>query len=198
MNTKSRKRDYQTKAGRERRHQILNATQDLLKVQKIKDVSLKDIARAADIPLSSIYNLFKNLDDIHVALVNELWHDLLVFRSKYLRDSYQTFTEMVTHSTEVNLAFIQQNDLVKKIIYSDEVPAAIKSADQDMLVQHIRAFVSAHLPAAQLGELERTVETFRRTVVVFDALVMDSISRHGTVPQEDQAEIISIMKRLSE
>jgi len=198
MAKKSRKSNYQTRAGRERRQHILETTKTLLLSKKIGEVSLKDIALEANIPLSSMYNLFKNLDAIHLALVDDLWEDLLSFRTQYLRETYPTFKDMVVHSSEVTLAFIHQSVLVKKIIYSDEVPAAIKSADQDLLVENIRTFVTSHLPSVSGNERQDVVDRFRRTVVVFDALVMDSISRHGTVPKAEAEEVLSVMAKMSE
>ena len=195
--TRTRKSNYQTNVGTQRRRQIIQAAKTLYEVKAVEEIKLKDVANEADIPLTSIYNLFANLDDVYLEIVNDLWTELLDYRKNHLRSAYNDFCDMVKHSTKINIEFIRQNTLIKKIMYSEYIPPAIKSADTDLLRKNIQEFVSTQFPHTKKDELDVLFEKFRKGIICFDALVSDCISRNGNISQKDEGEIIEIIVKLS-
>ena len=195
--TRTRKSNYQTNVGTQRRRQIIQAAKTLYEVKAVEEIKLKDVANEADIPLTSIYNLFANLDDVYLEIVNDLWTELLDYRKNHLRSDYNDFCDMVKHSTKINIEFIRQNTLIKKIMYSEYIPPAIKSADTDLLRKNIQEFVSTQFPHTKKDELDVLFEKFRKGIICFDALVSDCISRNGNISQKDEGEIIEIIVKLS-
>lgn len=194
---RTRKSNYQTNVGKNRRRQILQAAKTLCELKAVEEISLKDVASEAGIPLTSIYNLFTNLNAVHAEIVKDLWAELLDYRKNHLKPTYSDFCDMVGHSTQINIEFIRQNTLIKKILYSEYIPAIIKSTDTDLLQKNIREFVSTHFTHTQKDELNVLCEKFRKGIVCFDALVSDCISRNGNISRKDESEIIEIIVKLS-
>ena len=192
-----RKRNYQTKVGQERRRHITLSTKILLESQNVHEITLKHIADQADIPLTSIYNLFTNLDSIYSEIVDEIWAELLDYRKNNLKPAYNDFCKMVAHSTQLNIEFIRQNTLIKKVLYSEYMLPAIKYADTKLLHENIRIFVSTQFPHAKKDELDAWCEKFRKGIVCFDALVLDCLSRNGNILKSDEDEIVEMMIKLS-
>lgn len=195
--TRTRKSNYQTNVGTQRRRQIIQAAKTLCEVKAVEEINLKAIASEAGIPLTSIYNLFTNLDAVHAEIVNDLWAELLDYRKNHLKPTYSDFCDMVKHSTKINIEFIRQNTLIKKIMYSEYILPAIKSADTDLLDKNIQEFVSTQFPHTKKDELDVLFEKFRKGIICFDALVSDCISRNGNISQKDEGEIIEIIVKLS-
>ena len=186
-----------TSRGIVRREAILRATKKLLLEKEIQQIRVKDIAKSANIPISSIYNLFDDLDDIYTNVVSDIWTDLIKFRKDRLRDRYTCFRELSEHSTRINFEFVMKNELARKTLHSNVIPESIKNADKHYIVETIREFLLQYFPALTEPEFERNVELMRKQILIFDALIADILSDTDKLAEEHLDEILELILKIS-
>ena len=187
----------QTTRGIERRNEIVRATKVLLVNKGINNIGIRDISECAEIPISSIYNLFENIDDIYRAVIENIWSEFTKYREDQLRERYATFLELVEHSTRINFEYIKDNELMRKTIYSKHVTPSIKDADNVFILREITQFVSRHLPYLSENQFERTVELIRKQILIFDALISDILKNTDNLKTDDLDDILDIILKIS-
>ena len=187
----------QTTRGIERRNEIVRATKVLLVNKGINNIGIRDISECAEIPISSIYNLFENIDDIYRAVIEDIWSEFTKYREDQLRERYATFLELVEHSTRINFEYIKDNELMRKTIYSKHVTPSIKDADNVFIFREITQFVSRHLPYLSENQFERTVELIRKQILIFDALISDILKNTDNLKTDDLDDILDIILKIS-
>ena len=187
----------QTTRGSERRNAIVLKTKLLLVKKGIENIGIRDISECAEIPISSIYNLFENIDDIYRAVIEDIWSEFTKYREDQLRERYATFLELVEHSTRINFEYVKDNELVRKTIYSKHVTPSIKETDNVFPLREITQFVSRYLPHLSENKFERTVELIRIQTLIFDALISDILTNTDNLKTDDLDDILDIILKIS-
>lgn len=186
-----------TKRGNVRRELVLQSTKSLLIEREIRTIGIRDIAERAQIPISSIYNLFDDLSHIFASIVEDIWLELTVFRSEKLLDHYANEAELISHSTRINFEFVMSNELARKTLYSEALPNSIKQTDKKFILEAISQFVERHFPDLSEPKHQRRAELFRKQILIFDALIADILSDADNLKEEDFDDILEIILKIS-
>lgn len=186
-----------TKRGNARRQLVLQSTKSLLLEREIQAIGVKDIAERAQIPTSSIYNLFDDLSHIFASIVEGIWSEFTVFRSEKLLDHYANEAELISHSTRINFEFVMSNELARKILYSEALPSSIKQTDKKFILEAISQFVGRYFPDLSVPKRQRHVELFRKQILIFDALIADILSDTENLKEEDFDDVLEIVMKIS-
>ena len=188
----------QTTRGIMRRKEIVQATKILLLKENIENIGVKDIAKGANIPISSIYNLFEDIDDIYRAVIEDIWSEFTKYREDKLRESYASFEELIEHSTRINFYHVMSNELIRKTIYSKHVNQSIKETDKAFLLREIKNFVSRYLPNLTEPQFIRTVELIRKQTLIFDVLIADILDDANNLKEDDLNDVLDIILKISD
>lgn len=186
-----------TKRGNARRQLVLQSTKSLLLEREIQAIGVKDIAERAQIPTSSIYNLFDDLSHIFASIVEGIWSEFTVFRSEKLLNHYANEAELISHSTRINFEFVMSNELARKTLYSEALPSSIKQTDKKFILEAISQFVGRYFPDLSEPKRQRQVELFRKQILIFDALIADILSDTENLKEEDFDDVLEIVMKIS-
>lgn len=187
-----------TKRGNVRRELVLQSTKSLLLERNIQAIGVKDIAERAQIPISSIYNLFDDLSHIFASIVEDIWSEFRVFRSEKLLDHYANEAELISHSTRINFEFVMSNELARKTLYAEALPNSIKQTDKKFILEAISQFVGRHFPDLSEPKHQRQVELFRKQILIFDVLIADILSDADNLKEEDFDDVLEIIMKISD
>ena len=116
--------------GVERHHLLLDATETLLARHFEEDVSLAQIAEAADVPLASVYHFFPNRNAAFVALAKRFNAEIYERSIAPLTDPEpQTWQELLAMKHERAAAFQNSRPAALRLFLGAGVSVAVRNAD---------------------------------------------------------------------
>lgn len=176
------KKKRQQKRGRERRIHILKAARELLEEKDLNEISLADVAARTDVPLSSLYHFYPNLQRLLAELVPQFSTELL----EYLRVTSagfdgDTWEAQLDNVIENSAAFYEKNPGYKQLILSGKAPDYIKRADRrldDILVKAISARIAKKFVIPDFPERN---EVFGYALQIVELAFSLSVIRTGVI-----------------
>jgi AcrR family transcriptional regulator len=170
------------KRGEERRQRLLDSAASLLARREIAEVSLEDIARNADIPVTSAYHFYPDKHRLLTALAaryGEAFERIVV---KPLPPAQiERWEDVIARLIDRAVRYYRDNPAARKLLIDGKTPSDIKLADR----LHDRA-IGALLEAAiarhfVLPEFPERSDVFYHAVEIVDVLLQVSVIRFGRI-----------------
>ena len=143
----------------ERRKQILDAATKVFAVKGFERATIADVARAAGVAEGSIYNYFKNKDDLLVSIPRQAIHPPIESASAQIKtlaaDALPPPEQMLTTIARHIVAAIRQNAHVFRILIS-ALPAMSQSTREKYMSQVV-LYAVGMLETYFQGQIERGV-----------------------------------------
>ena len=174
-----------------RRSEMVAAARKLLLTKDMDEISLTDVAEAADIPKSSAYHLFSSLFEVYAAAAREIAGELKAHMDGigyFSGEGWQCLVQQfIAHGVKF---FNERHDAIQLILGPKTLPS-IKTddrlnSDTAISLQLMRR-LQRHflLPSWPGGE-----QTFFHAIEIADLFFGLSIVRHQWINEEHEAEAV--------
>ena len=170
------------KRGEERRQRLLDSAASLLAKREIAEISLEDIARNADIPVTSAYHFYPDKHRLLAALAAHYGEAFEQIVTKPLPAAQiQRWEDVIERLIDRAVRYYKDNPAARKLLIDGKSPSEIKLADRI----HDRA-IGALLEAAiarhfVLPEFAERSDVFYHAVEIVDVLLQVSVIRFGRI-----------------
>ncbi len=169
------------KNGIARRQQLLHAARELLDTRELDQISLGDVAAAAEIPKGSAYHFYEDIKDLYANLLAGLEEELLAALDAPVRGKVRDWQQLVELLTARGVAFYAGSRASTQLQIGSEVPADLKLRDRqnDARVGHI---YERHIDALfELPAIPKRATIFFRAVEIADLMFSLSVLEHGHI-----------------
>lgn len=175
--------------GAERRQQLLDSAAELLRSRSLDELSLKDIAEHADIPVGSAYHFFANAYDLFVALAEVFMATLHeVLGRPYTDAETSTWPRLLETIIDRAARLYDENPAYRQLIIGPKTPPEIKLADRrndELVGQLLHGVFDQHFV---LDATEADRDVFFYATEIVDLLFSLSVIRHGRITADLLAE----------
>ena len=187
--TSKAKSAKQQERGKERRRQIVAATRELLGHVTVDELTLSDIAKKAEIPISSLYHFYPNVTEVYRDLAEQLTDDFadclqLLFQEP-LPPTWQGFLELFV---ETAAELYEADKSATQLYLSGKAPAIVwaegRAGDQkivDMLLAELSTIF-------ELPKLPNIKDVIFNTLEIVDLFFCLSVAKHNRINDEAIAE----------
>ncbi len=192
LKKKTRSSGYKTKRGDQRRDALLNATKEIITLGDISEISFVTIAKKAEIPLSSVYHYFKNLDDLIMMIVEELGKELLENLKLVKNTNFHSSEERIHFLLDENIKFLNEHPIAQKVFYAPSLPDSAKAIDKKLMLEMSELFFWSVRSELKRGK-EEFFERFLVAVQIFDAIAKHEISNKNKISVSATEDIRKIV-----
>ena len=170
------------KRGEERRQRLLDSAASLLAKREIVDISLEDIARNADIPVTSAYHFYPDRHRLLAALAARYGEAFEQIVSKPLPAAQiKCWEDVIERLIDRAVRYYKENPAARKLLIDGKTPSEIKLADR----VHDRALGSLLEAAVArdfvLPDFPERPDVFYHAVEIVDVLLQLSVIRFGRI-----------------
>lgn len=117
--------------GEERRRQLIDAADELLRDREIDEISLDDVARRAKIPLTSAYHFYRDLHALLAALALRYGEEFVRLLQRPLpAEKISRWEDVLSLMVARAVRYYRANPGARKLLIDGKVPADIKLADR--------------------------------------------------------------------
>lgn len=177
------------KRGVERYNQLLDATEQLLCDCGDEDISLAQIAEAAEIPLASVYYFFPNRNAVYVGLALRFNEEIYRRSIEPLTDPEpQTWQELLEMKHRNAAAFQNSRPAALRLFLGAGVSAAVRNADfsgNARLARSRARMLGAYFEMQPMPQLAEQLEV---AAAAMDGIWSLSYGRHGYITDAYRAE----------
>jgi len=170
------------KRGEERRQRLLDSAAALLARREIADISLEDIARDADIPLTSAYHFYPDKHGLLAALATRYGEAFEQIVTKPLPPAQiRRWEDVVERLIDRAVRYYRENPAARKLLIDGKAPTEIKLADRihDRAIGSLlEAAIARHFV---LPEFPERSDVFYHAVEIVDVLLQVSAIRFGRI-----------------
>lgn len=149
------------KRGLERRKLLVDTAKRLLDSKDISELSLADLAKESDIPLSSIYHFYPHIHDVYAALTQQFGEQLAAHLLPDMQPpSASSWMALLDQIIEGCAFFYQQHDSYAQLILSGKAPFQIKQTDRrqdNALAQQFVALLSNYFEFPRIPDIDTIV-----------------------------------------
>lgn len=173
------------KRGTKRREYIATCTRRLLENTDLESITLSEIAQNADIPISSLYNLYANIDEIYIGIVNSFREELITYLSEQSKfDTFDKWQDLIDWIIDSTAAFYSKNYAFQQLILSGKAASKIKQADREsdsLLADSLLSIVSNYFTIQPTPQLSLAI--FGATQIV-DLFLSLSVSEENKITEK--------------
>ncbi len=171
--------------GAARREALLDAASTLLDSHELDQLSLKDIAECASIPVGSAYHFFANAQDLFVALAQRFMSSLFTVVSEpYSGTSLKSWQNLFDAATDRAAKLYEENPGYRQLIIGGKSPPDIKLADRkndERVGQLMIDVIKRHF---HFDESLYSNDVFFFATEIVDLMFSLSVIRHGVITTE--------------
>ncbi len=188
-NSSARRNSGMYARGVARREKLMDAAAELLCEYPFDELSLKIIARRADIPVGSAYHFYTNAAEVFSALAQrfgkELGERIGALYSGSSTDSWQTLFEEAVNRA---VALYRANPAYCDLIIGSKTPPEIKLADRvndERIGELFEEIISRHFV---FQPFPKHKEVFFHATEIVDLLLSLSMIKYGVIRDDMVAE----------
>ena len=175
--------------GAARRETLLSAAANLLRTRDLADLSLKDIAEHAGVPVGSAYHFFDNALDVFAALAQRFMAALFdVIAKPYSGTATTSWQHLFDAAVDRAAKLYQDNPAYRQLIISGKAPVEIKLADRvndERVGQLMIDVINRHF---QIEDFPNSRDAFFFATEIVDMMFTLSVIRHGVITPAMRAE----------
>ncbi len=155
--------------GRERRQQLLDAAKALLQERRLDEIALTDVAAEADIPKSSAYHFFPDLNALYAELAAGEDADLNVILSEPL-ESVAEWKDIVQTIIGRAATYFRANRSAQQLMFGPTTPPDIKRSSRSADLRHGAVMADQIKLQFQLSDFPDQDRIFFRAVEIIDLM----------------------------
>ncbi|MEO3997014.1 TetR/AcrR family transcriptional regulator [Mesorhizobium sp. CAU 1732] len=175
--------------GVERHNLLLDATERLLSENSNEDVSLAQIAEAADVPLASVYHFFPNRNAAFVALAMRFNEEIYRLSITPLTDPVpQTWQELLDMKHTRAAAFQNSRPAALRLFLGAGVSVAVRNADLSGNTRIARSRERLFDAYFHMPYIPEFIERLEIAGASMDGIWALSYGRHGRITDEYRRE----------
>jgi AcrR family transcriptional regulator len=173
-----------------RRIRLIDAARKLLKSHDLDSISLGDVAKQANVPVSSAYHFYSDIRDLYTALLSRIEEQLLEEYRKPLREAARNWPDVIDILVRKGVKLLAADPAARQLMVGPKTPADLKLRDRKNDIALGRLYehhVSEHfqLPATIDGP-----KIFFRAVEIIDLMFCLSMVECGYINDEYTAEAV--------
>ena len=173
------------KKGIERRRLIIDAALTLLNRQKIETISIYNIAKEANIPPSSVYHFFPQVQDVLVALAERFGVNIIeTIAAPYSKSEARTWQQLYKTAVDRAIDIYQENPAYCQLIIGPYTPPEIKLSDRENDEQIGELFVGVLKQHFVLPEIKNLKIIMFHSIEIIDLFFSLSYIRHQNLVEE--------------
>jgi AcrR family transcriptional regulator len=170
------------KRGEERRQRLLDSAASLLARREIAGISLEEIARNADIPVTSAYHFYADKHRLLAALAARYGEAFEQIVMKPLPAAQiRRWQDVVERLIDRAVRYYKENPAARKLLIDGKSPSDIKLADRlhdRKIGTLLAAAIERHFVLPDFAE---RADVFYHAVEIVDVLLQVSVIRHGRI-----------------
>lgn len=175
--------------GAQRREALLNTTAALLVEHDLDELSLKDIAEHAGIPVGSAYHFFANAHAVYAGLAQRFMHELhTAIAAPYANKALRSWQTLFDAAIDRGAALYAANPAYRKLIIGGKAPPEIKLADREndeLIGALLLEMIGRHFEVKKTEALQRALFY---AVEIVDLMFSLSVLRQGDITPAMQQE----------
>jgi AcrR family transcriptional regulator len=155
--------------GRERRQLLLDAAKALLQERRLDEVALPDVASAADIPKSSAYHFFADLNALYAELAATLDAELNVVLAEQI-EAVAEWKDIVQTIISRAATYFRANRSAQQLMFGPTTPPDIKRSSRSADMRHGAVLSDQIKIQFQLSDFPNQDKVFFRAVEIIDLM----------------------------
>ncbi|MGI9327382.1 MAG: TetR/AcrR family transcriptional regulator [Pseudomonadales bacterium] len=175
--------------GMKRRELLLDAAADLLREQTLDEISLKNIAEYAGIPIGSAYHFFGNAQALYTELANRFMLQLSVsIAQPYSGSSTESWRALFDTAVERAASLYAKHPAYRQLIIGGKAPPEIKLADRshdERIGELMIAIISRHF---EFPDFPQSRDVFFYATEIVDLMFSLSVMRNSKITPDMIAE----------
>ena len=168
-------------AGSIRRKRLLASARELLRVSRLADLSLADVAKHAKVPKGSAYFFYADIDSLYASLLGIIDVELQALLRKPLRRTSYSWQDVVGELIDRGRAFFGRDAAARHLIIGVDTTPALKLRDRANDIVLGKIFEDQVSARFVLPPHESRSALFFRAVEIADLMFCLSMSEHGYV-----------------
>lgn len=169
--------------GRERRQLLLDAAKVLLQERRLDEVALPDVASAADIPKSSAYHFFADLNALYAELAANLDAELNIVLAEPI-DAVPEWKDIVQTIIGRAATYFRANRSAQQLMFGPTTPPDIKRSSRSADLRHGAVLTDQIRLQFQLSDFPDTDKIFFRSVEIIDLMFGLSLLEYDELRDE--------------
>lgn len=179
--------------GRARRKLIVSAARELLRTSDLAAISMQDISDHSQIPQSSLYYFFSNINEIYSAIADELAKELIEIGPVVPKDA-GSWQELVAEFVQGAAHYFNGHKDAQQLLLGPRAIPEIRHAacmEDYRFGRQLHGLLDRqfHLPA-----MADPVGVCFRAIELCDTIFSLSVSEHGRVTAEMEAESLIVVE----
>jgi AcrR family transcriptional regulator len=171
--------------GRQRIEKILDAADQVIRRQSAIDVSLQDVAKAADLPPASLYHYFSTSQSLLMELARRYHAAFEVLAARRIdHDALTCWGDLCAFHAELSLRFYHEHPVAMRLFLGPQSGWEMRAADLGSI--YYRKLIQ-HFVVAESQVLD---DAFDVSVTISDAIWALSFARSGEVEPAMAAEAL--------
>ena len=171
--------------GNERRRLILSVAKDLLVQRSLEDISLAEIASAAEIPVSSLYHFYPNVLSVFADLMLKFTDELSEYLVQNLPSSSTgSWQQMVDDGVEQCAAFYRLEPAYQQLVLSGRAPAQLKIADREGDARLALVFLTFVERNFELPKIPNIEAIFFNTIEIVDLFLSLDVMQNDQITDQ--------------
>ncbi|MGL5963838.1 MAG: TetR/AcrR family transcriptional regulator [Fusobacteriaceae bacterium] len=129
-----------------KRDDILNATLNLVMDEGLHSLTFSKIFKKANVGSGTLYNYFKNMDELIYALYEICFQDLtdeVMKNYNYNTEVYPRFKHLIEGSLKYSLTYPDRMVFVTDLIYSSYMPERYRDTENNKIFSEILAVIKS-------------------------------------------------------
>lgn len=179
MPTRKRKSSAQAR-GNLRRAKLVSAGKELLAEIPLEELSLADVARAAEIPIGSVYHFFPSINNLLSEIASQFAVEILeVIIQPFAKDQCSSWQKIISCCVDRAVEMYRENKPYQQLLIGGKAPAEIKLSDRQndaVIGQYIIRCIDQHFVLCDFPNREAV---FFHTVEIIDLMLMLSVTKHN-------------------
>jgi len=185
----TRKRSMHTR-GMERRTRLIAAARVLLADHDLEAISLGDVAKHADVPVSSAYHFYADIRELYAALLATVEAELLKEYCKPIRKTVRSWPDVIAILIAKGVELYAADPAARQLMVGPKTPPDLKLRDRGNDVALGKLYenhVAAHFRLPRNKDWSRI---FFRAVEIIDLMFCLSMVECGDINEEYAREAV--------
>ena len=176
--------------GMQRRERLIAAARTLLADHELDALSLGDVAKHADVPVSSSYHFYADIRELYAALLATIEAELLEEYRKPIRKVVRSWPDVIGILVEKGVEWYAADPAARQLMVGPKTPPDLKLRDRGndvALGKLFESHVAAHFRLPRNTEWSRI---FFRAVEIIDLMFCLSMVECGDINKEYAQEAV--------
>jgi AcrR family transcriptional regulator len=173
-----------------RRVRLIDAARALLQTHELDAISLGDVAKRANDPVSSAYHFYSDIRDLYTALLSSIEEQLLEEYRKPLREAARAWPDIIAVLIRKGVKLLSADPAARQLMVGPKTPADLKLRERTNDIALGKLYENHVSARFQLPATVDGPKIFFRVVEIIDLMFCLSMVECGFINEEYTREAI--------